>query len=137
MNWTKNKSSLACTKVAFGSRWNDILRLRFSLFFFFFSRDWWLFCMNNAPVHCSWDPQTSLFNNFLIKNGSHGTIHTFKNYFATIFSVFNFQLLVFNCIQTDLKLTKLLRKNDYQQLSYHILFIVSYTYIIIINIIYQ
>ena len=26
-----------------------------------------------------------------IKNGSHGTIHTFKNYFATVFSVFNFQ----------------------------------------------
>ena len=26
------------------------------------------------------------------KNGSHGTIHTFKNYFATVFSVFSFQL---------------------------------------------
>ena len=25
-----------------------------------------------------------------IKNGSHGTIHTFKNYFATVFSVFSF-----------------------------------------------
>ena len=25
-----------------------------------------------------------------IKNESHGTIHTFKNYFATIFSVFSF-----------------------------------------------
>ena len=24
-----------------------------------------------------------------IKNGSHDTIHTFKNYFATVFSVFN------------------------------------------------
>ena len=24
-----------------------------------------------------------------MKNGSHGTIHTFKNYFATVFSVFN------------------------------------------------
>ena len=27
-----------------------------------------------------------------VKNGSHGTIHTFKNYFVTVFSVFNFQL---------------------------------------------
>ena len=26
-----------------------------------------------------------------IKNWSHDTIHTFKNYFATVFSVFNFQ----------------------------------------------
>ena len=25
-----------------------------------------------------------------IKNGSHGTIHTFKNYFTTVFSVFSF-----------------------------------------------
>ena len=24
------------------------------------------------------------------KNKSHGTIHTFKNYFATVFSVFSF-----------------------------------------------
>ena len=26
-----------------------------------------------------------------IKNGSHGTIYTFKNNFATVFSVFSFQ----------------------------------------------
>ena len=26
-----------------------------------------------------------------IKNGSHGTIHTFKNYFITMFLVFSFQ----------------------------------------------
>ena len=26
-----------------------------------------------------------------IKNGSHSTIYTFKNYFTTVFSVFNFQ----------------------------------------------
>ena len=29
-----------------------------------------------------------------IKNGSHDTIHTFKNYFATVFSVFSFQFSV-------------------------------------------
>ena len=37
------------------------------------------------------DPQITLFNNIFIKNGSHGTIYTFKNYFATVFSVFSFQ----------------------------------------------
>ena len=37
------------------------------------------------------DPQISLVNNFFIKNGSHGTIHTFKNYFATVFFSFQFQ----------------------------------------------
>ena len=39
------------------------------------------------------DPQISFFINFFIKNGSHGTIHIFKNYFATVFSVFSFQFL--------------------------------------------
>ena len=37
------------------------------------------------------NPQISFFINFFIKNGSHGTIDTFKNYFATVFSVFSFQ----------------------------------------------
>ena len=32
-------------------------------------------------------PQITLFSNFFIKNGSHSTIYTFKNYFATVFSV--------------------------------------------------
>ena len=39
-----------------------------------------------------------------IKNGSHDTIHTFKNYFATVLSVFSFQFLVsatISSIQTD------------------------------------
>ena len=38
------------------------------------------------------DPQISLFSNFFIKNGSHDTIHTFKNYFAIVFFSFSFQL---------------------------------------------
>ena len=37
------------------------------------------------------DPQIPLFSNFFIKNESHDTIHTFKNYFATVFLVFSFQ----------------------------------------------
>ena len=45
------------------------------------------------------DPQIPLFNNFFIKNRSHDTIHTFKNYFATVFSVFNFSKI--SPIQTD------------------------------------
>jgi len=40
-------------------------------------------------------------NNF--KTRSHGTIHTFKNYFTTVFSVFNFQFSAISGIQTDLK----------------------------------
>ena len=37
-------------------------------------------------------------------NGSHDTIHIFKNYFATVFSVFGFQFSVspkISCIQMD------------------------------------
>ena len=44
-----------------------------------------------GPMHYSRDPQASFFNKIFIKNGSHGTIHTFKNYFATMFSIFSFQ----------------------------------------------
>ena len=40
-----------------------------------------------GPVHCSLDPQTSFFTQTLIKNWSYSTIHIFKNYFATVFSV--------------------------------------------------
>ena len=41
-----------------------------------------------------------------IKNWSHDTIHAFKNYFATVLSVFSFQFSVsatINSIQTDPK----------------------------------
>ena len=44
------------------------------------------------------DPQISFLIKFFIKNGSHSTIHTFKNYFATVFSVFSFSKI--NSIQT-------------------------------------
>ena len=43
------------------------------------------------------DPQISLFSNFFIKNGSHGIIHTFKNYFTIVFLVFSKII----CIQMD------------------------------------
>ena len=44
-------------------------------------------------------PQIILFNNFFIKNGSHNTIYTFKNYFTIVFSV----SAKINSIQTDPK----------------------------------
>ena len=56
--------------------------------------------------------QISLFSNFFIKNGSHDIIHTFKNYFATVFSVsvFNFSNNKLNLngliIETQLASTK-------------------------------
>ena len=42
-----------------------------------------------GPVHYSRDSNTSFFTETFIKNWSHGTIHTFKNYFVIVFSVFN------------------------------------------------
>ena len=53
--------------------------------------------INSAQVHCSWIPQISLFSHFFIKNESHNIIHTFKNHFATMFSI----LTKINLIQTD------------------------------------
>ena len=42
--------------------------------------------------HCSFTHiKPMVFNYFFIKNGSHSTIHTFKNYFATVFFSFSFQ----------------------------------------------
>ena len=60
-----------------------MLRFRFHVFLFFF-----FLCVNSKLtwVHC-----LPLFTHCLrIKNGSHGTIYTFKNYFATVLSVFSF-----------------------------------------------
>ena len=63
----------------------------FSFFFFFFfsKRACGYYEFSVGPVYYLRDPKTSLFNNFFIKNGSHSTTYTFKNYFVTIFSIFN------------------------------------------------
>ena len=53
----------------------------FFFFFFFFSPQLLTICVLSTV------PQITLFSNFFIKNGSHNTIYTFKNYFATVFSV--------------------------------------------------
>ena len=44
-----------------------------------------------GPMHCSRNPQTSLFSNFFIKNGSHGTIHNLKIILLQRFQFFSFQ----------------------------------------------
>ena len=44
-------------------------------------------------VQCSRESQTSFFNKIFIKNGFHGTIHIFKNYFVT-----DFQFSIFSKI---------------------------------------
>ena len=44
-----------------------------------------------GPIHYAQDPQTSFFTQTFIKNGSHDTIYTFKNYFTTVLLVFSFQ----------------------------------------------
>ena len=57
------------------------------LFIYFIAATFNFFIVNSALVHCSQVPQITLFNNFFSKNWSHSTIYTFKNYFATMFSV--------------------------------------------------
>ena len=51
---------------------------------------------STGPVHCSRDPQVFYSAKKNFKTESHGIIYTFKNYFATVFSVFS-------CIQMDPK----------------------------------
>ena len=77
-----------------------VLKIMFcSFFFFFWFQPHYLTksTVNSTQVYCLWVPQISLFSHFFIKNWSHGTIHTFKNYFVTMFSV----LVKINSIQTD------------------------------------
>ena len=87
----------------------SVLRfLCFSFFFFFllpayvdFGEQKLLFCIIAVLfMYCS-NTVHALKN---IKNGSHGTFHIFKNYFATVFSVFSFQFSVsatISSIQTE------------------------------------
>ena len=106
----------ACLDSAFAASAFNLHVSFFFSFFFVFTRYgvmWLLFmhCSLNSSCKC-WlfhseqciralfmEPQISLFSNFFIKNGSHGTIHTFKNYFVTVFSVFSFSKISY--IQTD------------------------------------
>ena len=69
---------------------------RFHFFFFFLhvnSNLTWVHYAGNKNhysrivYHCS----RTVHALKIIKNGSHSTIHTFKNYFATVLSIFSFQ----------------------------------------------
>ena len=61
---------------------------RFPLFFFFFQPAIVDFVNCEQCICVLFTvPQITLFSNFFIKNGSHNTIYTFKNYFVTVFSV--------------------------------------------------
>ena len=97
-------------------QFGSTLHLVSCVFPFYFILFYFIFFTHFPPQaatvhHCSWivaatfdqafrepciralftDPQISFFSNFFIKNGSHGTIHIFKNYFITVFLVFSFQ----------------------------------------------
>ena len=118
--WLRVRLGSANTS-AFGKRkmrFPNAFAFQEPFFFFFFQR------MNSkSTVYVLCGRQILLFiyclctvyrthNHFIqkknIKNGSHGIIYTFKNYFATVFFSFQFQFSVFNCIQTDLSLFFLL-----------------------------
>ena len=64
----------------------------FCLFFFFFFCVWTV-TSHGFTIHALFITVHALKN---IKNGSHDTIYTFKNYFTTVFSVFSFQFSVFS-----------------------------------------
>ena len=79
------------TVYVFGSGWTCVWCFAFSCFSFFFTRFSFkgqsaLFTHYSSIVHALFmGPITTLLKKK--KKGSHDTIHTFKNYFATVFSV--------------------------------------------------
>ena len=95
---------LSCnTSVRLGSA-SAFFSSHFLLFFLFFARICWL-----------WETIFTVMNSVYtvyvlknIKNGYHDTIYTFKNYFATVFSIFSFKFsATINSIQTDLCISNL------------------------------
>ena len=70
----------------------------FDFFFLLFDQ------VNREQCMDTTDSQISLFSHFFIKNGSQDTIYTFKNYFATVFSIFSFSKI--SSIQTNSKFNK-------------------------------
>ena len=90
--------------IARGRRWRRLsdcldcnescvcVHLYVFLFFFFFSQPALVDFVNCEQCISALFtvPQITLFSNFFLKNGSHSTIYTFKNYFATVFSVLVF-----------------------------------------------
>ena len=91
---------VAAVAIEFGNRERlseclDARRVFEFAFFFLFSFFFLLFETNNTIQNTVYvlikGPTTTLFIKKILKNGSYDTIHTFKNYFVTMFSVFSFQ----------------------------------------------
>ena len=75
--------------VWFAMKPTSTFLLHVFLFFFFFFQPTIVDFVNCEQCICVLFtvPQITLFSKFFIKNGSHNTIYTFKNYFTTVFSV--------------------------------------------------
>ena len=80
----------------FGYRLSCVCVCLFVFFFFFFKRVLWLWCFSGGSRVLFTRPTNLFFFKTFIKNESHDTIHTFKNYFTIIFSVFSFSNNKFN-----------------------------------------
>ena len=78
--------------------------LRLLCFIYFFLAEIYIF-FNSIGYVLFMNSHILFFSNFFIKNEFYGTIHTFKNYFVTVFFNFQFQFSVFSRIQTDPKTT--------------------------------
>ena len=63
---------------------------------------------NGGSVHCLRDPQEWNSTKKTFKTGSHDTIHTFRNYFATVFLIFSNKQYP----NRPLIVTKSLKKNN-------------------------
>ena len=91
--WVPSQQRTQDSKWVFGLRW--LLRFQFHVFpFFFFPCAWRVIShgftvhhFSRTVYHCS----RTVYALKNIKNGSHSTIHTFKNYFTIVLSVFSFQ----------------------------------------------
>ena len=82
-------------KLIWHLRFVSCVFLSLSFFFFLFGLQLLTSQLWTCIVHES--HKMTLFSNFFIKNGSHSTIYTFKNYFFTVFLV----SAKISCIQTD------------------------------------
>jgi len=56
---------------------------------FLFKYVLWLWCFSSRSHALYTGPTNIFFSKIFIKSESHGTIHTFKNYFTIVFSVFS------------------------------------------------
>jgi len=69
------------------SIWIAFTSVKTSTFAFYLSQ---LVCFFSGSCALFTGPTSTFFNKNKFKTGSHDTIHKFKDYFAIVFSVFNF-----------------------------------------------